>query len=179
MRDDDFLPFRLTAKEARLVAHLMKASPRAASRAELTQSVYAGAAAPRTDRIPSLVCGLRKKLAAHGVSIETKRGKGYRLSAAMAERVAAIGAAPAASAGRRARQLGAAPITPAATAPAPAKLPPTFMQGGGLRLRERVTDLARRYSLARALVAIAGVRPVETGAIEFARRRDGVFEMRR
>jgi DNA-binding winged helix-turn-helix (wHTH) protein len=80
MRDDDFSPFRLTAKEARLLAHLMKASPRAASRPELTESVYAGGVAPRTDRIPSLVCALRKKLAAHGVAIETKRGKGYRLT---------------------------------------------------------------------------------------------------
>jgi DNA-binding winged helix-turn-helix (wHTH) protein len=177
MRDQVFSQFRLTAKETRLLARLMKASPRAVSRDKLTAAVYAGGAAPKSDRIPSLVCALRKKLAAHGVAIGTKRGKGYCLSAEMAARVAAIGAAPALAAGRNAPALR--PSLASVVAPAACRLPLTFMQSGGLRLRERLANLARRYPFAGALAAFAGSRSPEPTAIEFARRRDGVFEMRR
>lgn len=140
----------------------------------------AGGAAPKSDRIPSLVCALRKKLAAHGVAIETKRGKGYRLSAEMAARLAAIGASPALAAGRNLPALRLTPEPSAAiVAPAADRLPLTFMQSGGLWLRERLADLARRYSFAGAFPAFAGRRSPEPAAIEFARRRDRVFEMRR
>ncbi|PWB83101.1 MAG: hypothetical protein C3F11_08385 [Methylocystaceae bacterium] len=179
MGDHEFSCFHLTAREARAVARLMTASPRVVSREKLTKAVYADGPAPKSDRIPSLVCALRKKLAAHGVSIETKRGKGYRLSKAMAERLAAIGAPAGAAQRRNTVQTHAAPEAPvSAVAPAPGRLSTTFIQGGGLRLRERFAGLARRYSLAGVLASIAGSRSPVPGAIDFARGRDGAFEMR-
>ncbi|WP_245291636.1 hypothetical protein [Methylosinus sp. R-45379] len=62
------------------------------------------------------------------------------------------------------------------------RLPPTLAQTLGPILAAGVRDLARRYALAnlarRAVALVAGPRP-HVGAIEFSRRGDGVYELRR
>jgi len=151
--ETDFKSLGLTRSEGRLMERLVAAAPRAATREQLLAAVYAGRPRPKTDRLSAIVGALRKKLGARATII-TERGVGYAL-AQPPERTAA----------------------PAIVAPAP-QLPRSLMQGGSIRIGEWLGDVARRYGVGRTLAPIFARRPPVAGAIDFARRPDGSFEMR-
>lgn len=72
------LPVSLTAQEFRLLSHLIQASPRIVSRTELSEYVYDRDQEPDSNVIDVQISRLRRKLG--NDSIQTIRGKGYRLS---------------------------------------------------------------------------------------------------
>ncbi|MBU3887214.1 helix-turn-helix domain-containing protein [Methylosinus sp. KRF6] len=142
----------LSPIETRIVARLRRARNRFVSRRKLAEAVYGDQG--KVASLSSAVARLRRK----GVSVEAKRGNGYRLAAAPPAGVPA-------------------PVASTATL----RLPPTLSQTLGPTLVAGVRGLARRYALAdiarRAVALVAGRGPC-IGAIELV-RRDGVYELPR
>jgi DNA-binding response OmpR family regulator len=78
----DGLPLKLTALEWRVLSCLMLRKEMIVDRRELTERVYDGDAEVDSNSIEVIIARLRKKLGAS--SIETVRGRGYMLTAAVA-----------------------------------------------------------------------------------------------
>jgi DNA-binding response OmpR family regulator len=78
----DGLPLKLTALEWRVLSCLMLRKEMIVDRRELTERVYDGDAEVDSNSIEVIVARLRKKLGAD--RIETVRGRGYMLTAAVA-----------------------------------------------------------------------------------------------
>ena len=78
----DGLPLKLTALEWRVLSCLMLRKEMIVDRRELTERVYDGDAEVDSNSIEVIIARLRKKLGAN--SIETVRGRGYMLTAAVA-----------------------------------------------------------------------------------------------
>lgn len=78
----DGLPLKLTALEWRVLSCLMLRKEMIVDRRELTERVYDGDAEVNSNSIEVIVARLRKKLGAD--RIETVRGRGYMLTAAVA-----------------------------------------------------------------------------------------------
>lgn len=91
--DLDRLPIGgLTQTEAVVLATI-QASPDGASKNRIFNAVYAlrgDREQPEIKIIDIFVCKLRKKLAAHGIGIETVWGWGYRMSRESRERLQAM-----------------------------------------------------------------------------------------
>ncbi|WP_326883348.1 response regulator transcription factor [Rhizobium beringeri] len=77
----DGLPLKLTALEWRVLSCLMLRKEMIVDRRELTERVYDGDAEVDSNSIEVIIARLRKKLGAN--SIETVRGRGYMLTAAV------------------------------------------------------------------------------------------------
>ncbi|CAN2533384.1 hypothetical+protein [Methylocapsa aurea] len=146
----------MTPIEAKIVARLRRSRGRYVSRAALAESVYGDSG--KVAALSSAVARLRRK----GVDVEAKRGSGYRIG--------------------RLKSEGSYFKLPAPIVVETPRLPPTLAQMLGPILAAGVRDLARRYALGdlarRAVALVAGPRP-HVGAIEFSRRGDGVYELRR
>lgn len=78
----DGLPLKLTALEWRVLSCLMLRKEMIVDRRELTERVYEGDAEVDSNSIEVIIARLRKKLGAD--RIETVRGRGYMLTAAVA-----------------------------------------------------------------------------------------------
>ncbi|MGR9183823.1 response regulator transcription factor [Rhizobium leguminosarum] len=78
----DGLPLKLTALEWRVLSCLMLRKEMIVDRRELTERVYDGDAEVDSNSIEVIIARLRKKLGAD--RIETVRGRGYMLTAAVA-----------------------------------------------------------------------------------------------
>ncbi|MCJ9693929.1 response regulator transcription factor [Rhizobium sp. PRIMUS64] len=78
----DGLPLKLTALEWRVLSCLMLRKEMIVDRRELTERVYDGGAEVDSNSIEVIIARLRKKLGAD--RIETVRGRGYMLTAAVA-----------------------------------------------------------------------------------------------
>jgi DNA-binding response OmpR family regulator len=78
----DGLPLKLTALEWRVLSCLMLRKEMIVDRREPTERVYDGDAEVDSNSIEVIIARLRKKLGAS--SIETVRGRGYMLTAAVA-----------------------------------------------------------------------------------------------
>ena len=78
----DGLPLKLTALEWRVLSCLMLRKEMVVDRRELTERVYDGDAEVDSNSIEVIIARLRKKLGAD--RIETVRGRGYMLTAAVA-----------------------------------------------------------------------------------------------
>ncbi len=154
----------MTPIEAKIVARLRRSRGRYVPRADLAEAVYGDS--NKVAALSSAVARLRRK----GVDVEAKRGSGYRI----AQSKFGLSAAP--------KSGGSYSALPTLIAVETPRLPPTLAQTLGPILAAGVRDLARRYALAdfarRAVALVAGPRP-HVGAIEFSRRGDGVYQLRR
>jgi two-component system, OmpR family, response regulator len=77
----DDLPIKLTSHEFRVLSYLMHHRGRVVSQAELTEHIYAQSADRDSNTVEVFIARLRRKLG--GGYIETVRGLGYRIEAAL------------------------------------------------------------------------------------------------
>lgn len=78
-------PVRLSPKEHALLEHLSRRRDDVVTRAELLRTVFKYSSDPGTNLVDVHMAHLRRKIAGGGVSIETLRGVGFRLSTAVSD----------------------------------------------------------------------------------------------
>jgi hypothetical protein len=163
----------LSTKERAVLARLALASPATASRESLAGAARGKGAKPKSDRVSPIVCALRKKLAALGFVIETKRGAGYRLPEAFKAKALALacraGGLPAATDAPIGARSGPAPSLTQILAPHVADLMRRLRPTKGLRDYLRfIGRFGGPHPSGRPRVA--GPEPLDLG-----RRADGSF----